>query len=224
MEGINYKKLHKQLQKALNTQVGFTHTGLNGKKYRITMKDVKIFKNKYDSKLEKKQKQGKEYEGGFLPLIPLFAGLSALGALSGGAAGIASAVNNANHNAEMEKIANEKGVTVSTGSGMKRKKQKNVDNIPTLYPDFDLIAEEIKKPSNKKTKKGGSIDDSVQGSSLFLNPYQGKGIKDFIKGIVKNSNVEEIGKKAVIDVLKNIAIHGANIKVEGGALFLNPYH
>ena len=44
MEGINYKKLHKQLQKALNTQVGFTHTGLNGKKYRITTKDVKIFK------------------------------------------------------------------------------------------------------------------------------------------------------------------------------------
>ena len=45
----------------------------------------------------------------------------------------------------MEKIAQEKGVTVLTGSGMKRKKQKNVDNIPTLYPDFDLIAEEIKK-------------------------------------------------------------------------------
>lgn len=31
--------------------------------------------------------------GGFLPLIPLFAGLSALGALSGGAAGIVKAVN-----------------------------------------------------------------------------------------------------------------------------------
>lgn len=31
--------------------------------------------------------------GGFLPLIPLFAGLSALGALAGGASGIAKAVN-----------------------------------------------------------------------------------------------------------------------------------
>ena len=31
--------------------------------------------------------------GGVLPLIPLFAGLSALGPLSGGAAGIVSAVN-----------------------------------------------------------------------------------------------------------------------------------
>lgn len=33
--------------------------------------------------------------GGFLPLIPLFAGLSALGGLAGGAAGIARAVNKA---------------------------------------------------------------------------------------------------------------------------------
>lgn len=54
--------------------------------------------------------------GGFLPLIPLFAGLSALGGLAGGAAGIASAVNKAKnayrdleeakrHNKTMEAIA-----------------------------------------------------------------------------------------------------------------------
>lgn len=54
--------------------------------------------------------------GGFLPLIPIFAGLSALGALSGGAAGIAKAVNDAKaareqlqesqrHNKAMEAIA-----------------------------------------------------------------------------------------------------------------------
>lgn len=54
--------------------------------------------------------------GGVLPLIPLFAGLSALGALSGGAAGIAKAVNDASaaqkqlqeaarHNKTIEAIA-----------------------------------------------------------------------------------------------------------------------
>lgn len=59
--------------------------------------------------------------GGFLPLIPLFAGLSALGALGGGAAGIAKAVNDAKaakqkleeskrHNAAMEEIAMGKGL------------------------------------------------------------------------------------------------------------------
>lgn len=59
--------------------------------------------------------------GGFLPLIPIFAGLSALGALSGGAAGIAQAVNatkNAQkklseqkrHDKVMEKISVGKGL------------------------------------------------------------------------------------------------------------------
>lgn len=54
--------------------------------------------------------------GGILPLIPIFAGLSALGALSGGAAGIAKAVNEAKaakqeleetqrHNKTLEAIA-----------------------------------------------------------------------------------------------------------------------
>lgn len=54
--------------------------------------------------------------GGFLPLIPLFAGLSALGALAGGASGIAQAVSKAKsaqrdleeaqrHNKAMEAIA-----------------------------------------------------------------------------------------------------------------------
>lgn len=53
--------------------------------------------------------------GGFLPLIPLFAGIGALGSLAGGAAGVAKAVNDAKyarkqleeaerHNKEMEAI------------------------------------------------------------------------------------------------------------------------
>lgn len=55
-------------------------------------------------------------QGGILPLIPIFAGLSALGSLAGGAAGIAQAVNKAKsaqkqlqeserHNKTMEAIA-----------------------------------------------------------------------------------------------------------------------
>lgn len=59
--------------------------------------------------------------GGVLPLIPIFAGLSALGALAGGASGIANAVNKAKaaqqtlkeserHNKTMEAIAMGKGL------------------------------------------------------------------------------------------------------------------
>lgn len=68
--------------------------------------------------------------GGILPLIPIFAGLSAIGALSGGAAGIAKAVNDVQtakdklkeskrHNETMEAIALGK-----KGSGLYLKKYK----------------------------------------------------------------------------------------------------
>ena len=61
--------------------------------------------------------------GGILPLIPIFAGLSALGALAGGASSIATAVNKAKsaqqklaederHNKQMESIALGKGVHI----------------------------------------------------------------------------------------------------------------
>lgn len=74
--------------------------------------------------------------GGFLPfLIPVFAGLSAAGALAGGAAGIAKAVNDANsgkraleeskrHNTAMETIALGKGLYLKpykNGMGLRLK-------------------------------------------------------------------------------------------------------
>ena len=39
---INLKKLENQLQKSLKTGKGFTHTDLNGKKYKVTNRDVEI--------------------------------------------------------------------------------------------------------------------------------------------------------------------------------------
>lgn len=70
--------------------------------------------------------------GGILPLLPIFAGLSALGSLSGGVAGIAKAVNDARsakhqlqesqrHNKTMEAIAMGKGLYLKpykTGMGL----------------------------------------------------------------------------------------------------------
>lgn len=77
--------------------------------------------------------------GGFLPLIPIFAGLSALGSLAGGAAGIAKAVNDyksaqqnlkesERHNKTMESIAIGKGFYVKPykkGSGLCLNNTKN---------------------------------------------------------------------------------------------------
>lgn len=77
--------------------------------------------------------------GGILPLIPIFAGLSALGSLAGGAAGIAKAVNdyksaNRNlyeserHNKMMESIALGKGLYLKPykrGKGLCLQSSKN---------------------------------------------------------------------------------------------------
>ena len=59
----------------------------NGKKIYISKKKINEIREK-------------EKEGGILPfLIPLFAGIGAAGAVAGGAAGIATSVNNKNANA-----------------------------------------------------------------------------------------------------------------------------
>lgn len=77
--------------------------------------------------------------GGILPLIPIFAGLSALGSLAGGAAGIAKAVNDyksaqnnlqesERHNKMMESIAIGKGLYVKPykkGAGLFLNNSKN---------------------------------------------------------------------------------------------------
>lgn len=77
--------------------------------------------------------------GGILPLIPIFAGLSALGALAGGAAGVAKAVNeyksakenfqeSQRHNKMMESIALGKGLYLKPykkGSGLFMPRAKN---------------------------------------------------------------------------------------------------
>lgn len=76
--------------------------------------------------------------GGFLPLIPIFAGLSALGALATGASSIAKAVKDSKastqqlkererHNKVMEVIAAGKGLHLKPykeGRGLRRKKKR----------------------------------------------------------------------------------------------------
>lgn len=81
----------------------------------------KLFKNKKGVRLPRIISIPKT--GGILPLIPIFAGLSALGSLAGGAAGIAKAVNDyktaqknfqesERHNKMMESIAIGKGLYI----------------------------------------------------------------------------------------------------------------
>jgi len=110
--------------------------------------------------------------GGFLPyLIPLFAGLSATGALAGGAAGVAKAINQAKnaksqleesqrHNRTMEAIALGKGMYLKPykkGFGLhlkpyaggRLKKKPEIRLPPRALSNFDLLeyAKKLKIPN-----------------------------------------------------------------------------
>ena len=67
---------------------------------------------------------------------------------------------------------------------------------------------------------------SKTGSGIYLNPSQGKGIKDFLKNLLEQSDVEEEGKKAMKNVLKNLS-NGIKVKVKdgkhGSGIYLRPY-
>lgn len=82
--------------------------------------------------------------GGALPLLPIFAGLSALGALLGGSAGVANAVNSAS------------------------KATKDFKEAKRHNQTMEAIA--IGKP-NAKTGAGLFLKPFKSGLSLYLTPY-----------------------------------------------------
>lgn len=141
-----YKKNHKNKNKSPNNSVCIKKRKRKAKK-RTPKKQRKNIKKKTSTKRPKSSTKPKKKtipatrvipvpekkKGGFIPLIPLFAGLSALGALAGAGAGIAKTVNEAKanknelmetkrHNQTMESIALGKGLYLKphnkTGLGL----------------------------------------------------------------------------------------------------------
>lgn len=162
------RKLGMGIKKKRNKKISFKTKILNnllksiggGKSINATLKTTKSIVNSIGGKQNVKVPRiipipDRNKQGGFLPfLIPLFAGLSAAGALAGGASGIAKAVNdakaakkqleeNSRHNKTMESIALGK-----QGSG--------------IYL--------------KKTKRGSALylKPYKTGSALYLKPYRSK--------------------------------------------------
>lgn len=96
--------------------------------------------------------------GGVLPLIPIFAGLSALGSLIGGVSSIAKAVKltqNANDNLE-ETIRHNKAVEAitlgqtKTGNGLYLKPYKS--GLGLYIKPYEGLGNRVKKTKSKKTK------------------------------------------------------------------------
>ena len=154
----------------------------------------------------------KEKEGGLLPLaalIPLIAGLiGGAGAAAGGVASVVQSVKSSQKDDAQKKLAEE---------------QLNI----------------LKKENEVKKEKEKKIES--EGSGIFLNPYEGKGqslsltseqgsgISDFLRNILKNSNIKKPEKTELKNTFKNLK-HGVEIRVtnpteskkSGSGLFLNP--
>ena len=93
--------------------------------------------------------------GGALPLVPVFAGLSALGSLAGGAAGIAKAINDtseAQKLLEEAKRHNKAMEDINIGKGLYLKPYKTGDSLK-----LHRVADKKKKKRAAKKKKKTSF-------------------------------------------------------------------
>lgn len=106
LPAIAFQYLLKKVNDAVKKSPAKTGEGLIGAALNFAKKFVKGNNIQIPSVIPVKK------SGGILPLIPIFAGLSALGALSGGAAQIARAVKESAHAREQLKEANRHNKTI----------------------------------------------------------------------------------------------------------------
>ena len=70
------------------------------------------------------------------------------------------------------------------------------------------------------------INKLKKGNGVYLNRIQGKGVIDYLKNIIKQSDSEEEGKTTLKNILKNLA-DGIKVKVKEGkngvGIFLKPF-
>ena len=79
---------------------------------------------------------------------------------------------------------------------------------------------------NKLKKGNDGQSPSTTGRGVYLNRIQGKGVIDYLKNIIKQSDSEEEGKTTLKNILKNLA-DGIKVKVKEGkngvGIFLKPF-
>ena len=118
-------------------------------------------------KIINKLKENEELkEGGLLPLaalIPLIAGLiGGAGAAAGGVAGVVQSVKSSQKDDAQKKLAEEQLLQLKKEKETKETKEKSGDGVQSTL---------------------------TIGQGIFLDPYQGKGLSDFLRNILKNSNL-----------------------------------
>ncbi len=66
------------------------------------------------------------------------------------------------------------------------------------------------------------MEKIAKGDGMFLNPWKGYVMSLDVKDFVNGSGLDDIGKKSLRNILKNLSTH-FKIEKKGKALFLSPY-
>ena len=73
----------------------------------------------------------------------------------------------------------------------------------------------MKKDNDEENKEN-------EGEGIYLNPYQGKGLKMVLKSILNNTDMSEKQKYKFKRTLKNLN-KGCKVVIDGDGIYLNPY-
>lgn len=156
--------LEKKLRNIINDNKP-KYVTVNGKKHYVSRKAIDNIREK------------EEREGGFLPLIPLIlGGLSAAGALAGGAAGVAKTVldKKANDAELAEKERHNKEMEKAVGRGLKEQIKNFVEKSGLEEEAKMLLKKTLKTLADtihmEPEKNGDGLYLNPAGKGLFLNP------------------------------------------------------
>jgi hypothetical protein len=134
-------------------------------------------------------------EGGILPLlVPILAGIGAVSGLVGTATGIAKTVIDSN------------------------KRDRELEEQQRTNKEMEKIAR----------GEGCKSENIIESNGMFLNPptsnqWKGYGMNLDVKEFVSGSGLDDIGKRSLRNILKNLSTH-FKIEKQGNGLFLSYPH
>jgi hypothetical protein len=85
---------------------------------------------------------------------------------------------------------------------------------------LDKRTNDMKQEEDKRHNM--EMEKIAKGDGLFLNPWKGYGMSLDVKDFVNGSDLDDIGKKSLRNILKNLSTH-FKIEKKGKGLFLSPY-
>ena len=185
----------------------------SGKGNSITFEGKKIYINK---KIIGELKRLDEKEGGVIPLLALLpaiiAGLSGVAGIAGGVASTVKTAKEAQVAQAQKELLEAQKQKIIAGKGVK------IENIR----GEGIQGEGIQDEGIQNGITDIIPDSKVKGEGIFLNPYEGKGLGDILRSILKKDE-DRKNKKPLKKIFKKLGKGDIEIIKQGEGIFLQPY-